>query len=245
MASGKGPLEAKLEFVTGSAGAAGLREPALCSSLGAAVPLGPPLAPDFYLQPTLAVAKALLGKVLARWSKEGVTAGRIVEVEAYLGARDRAAHSFSLRRTRRNEAMYGPGGSAYVYFIYGMHYCFNVVTGPPQVPEAVLVRAVEPLSGLGVMRKRRGCSPKTPVWKLASGPANLCRALGIDLTLNGAPLWQPPLVLCDAPRVPESQIGSSARIGVGYAGADAQRHWRFFLRHSPAVSGPRSLNGRR
>jgi len=245
MANGEGTVEAKPESTTGRAGTAAFRESPLSSSPGAALPLGPPLAPEFYLQPTLAVAKALLGKILARWSKEGVTAGRIVEVEAYLGALDRAAHSFGLRRTPRNEAMYGAGGSAYVYFIYGMHYCFNVVTGPPQVPEAVLVRAVEPLFGLATMRKRRGCPPKTPVWKLASGPANLCRAMGIDLSLNGAPLWQVPLVLCDAPCVPASQISSSARIGVGYAGADAQRRWRFFLHESPAVSGPRSLNKRR
>lgn len=229
----------------GVSGEAVFRESPLSFSPCAAHSLGPPLAPDFYLQPTLAAAKALLGKVLVRWSKAGATAGRIVEVEAYLGARDKAAHSFGLRRTPRNEAMYGPGGSAYVYFIYGMHYCFNVVTGPPQVPEAVLVRALEPLFGFTKMRTRRGCSAKTPVWKLASGPANLCRAMGIDLSLNGTPLWRPPLMLCDAPRVPESQISSSARIGVGYAGVDARRRWRFFLRDSPALSGPRSLNGRK
>ena len=191
-----------------------------------------------YLQPTLRVARALLGKTLVHDGPEGRTAGRIVEVEAYRGPADRAAHSSGGRRTPRNEVMYGPPGHAYVYFIYGMYFCMNVVCQPAGVPEAVLLRALEPLEGIALMRRRRGL-PDGPEWRLCRGPGALCRALGITRAENGADLVRGPLRIVDAPPVPAARVARTARIGVAYAGADAARPWRFLLRGSPAVSGPR------
>ena len=191
-----------------------------------------------YLQPTLRVARALLGKTLVHDGPEGRTAGRIVEVEAYRGPADRAAHSSGGRRTPRNEVMYGPPGYAYVYFIYGMYFCMNVVCQPAGVPEAVLLRALEPLEGVELMRRQRELA-EGPEWRLCRGPGALCRALGIGRAENGADLVRGPLRIVDAPPVPAARVARTARIGVAYAGADAARPWRFLVRGSPAVSGPR------
>jgi DNA-3-methyladenine glycosylase len=190
------------------------------------------------LQPTLLVARALLGQVLVHDGPDGRAAGRIVEVEAYRGPRDRAAHSRGGRRTPRNEAMYGLAGHAYVYFIYGMHHCVNVVTQPPEVPEAVLIRALEPLAGVDLMRTRRGLAAG-PAWRLCRGPGALCRALGIDRTHDRVDLTTGPLRILRGPAVPPRLVARTPRIGVGYAGPDALRAWRFAVRGSLAVSGRR------
>ena len=190
------------------------------------------------MQPTLRVARALLGKTLVHDTAEGRTAGRIVEVEAYRGPADRAAHSSGGRRTPRNEVMYGPAGHAYVYFIYGMYFCMNVVCQPAGVPEAVLLRALEPLEGIALMRQRRSL-PDGPEWRLCRGPGALCRALGITRVENGVDLVHGPLRILDAPPVPAGRVVRTPRIGVGYAGAHAALPWRFLLRGSPAVSGRR------
>ncbi len=194
----------------------------------------------FYAAPTLRVARALLGKILVHESRDGVTAGRIVEVEAYRGPEDRAAHTAGGRRTPRNEVMWGPAGRLYVYFTYGMHYCCNVVTRAAGVPEAVLLRALEPLDGIALMRRRRAAVVAAEIAEagLCRGPANLCRAMGIGRALNGADLTTGPVVLLDAPAVPPAQIARSPRIGVAYAGPDAALPWRFFVRDSRAVSRP-------
>ena len=194
-----------------------------------------------YLQPTLRVARTLLGKTLVHDGAEGRTAGRIVEVEAYRGPADRAAHSSGGRRTPRNEVMYGPPGYAYVYFIYGMYFCMNVVCQPAGVPEAVLLRALEPLEGIELMRRRR-VLPDGPEWRLCRGPGVLCRALGITRADNGADLVRGALRILDAPPVPAARVARTARIGVAYAGADAARPWRFVIRGSPAVSGRRVVS---
>ena len=199
-----------------------------------------PLGRSFYLQPTLRVTRALLGKVLVHDSREGRTAGRIVEVEAYRGPRDRAAHTAGGRRTPRNETMWGPAGRAYVYFVYGMHYCVNVTTQPPGVPEAVLLRALEPLDGIELMRTRRAL-PEGPEWKLCRGPGALCRAMGLTRAQDGADLVHSRLRILDAAPMPASRIARTARIGVAYAGTDALRPWRFMVRGSVAVSGRRLL----
>lgn len=196
-----------------------------------------PLGRSFYLEPTLQVARALLGKVLVHETAQGRAAGRIVEVEAYRGPRDRAAHSFGGRRTARNETMWGPPGHAYVYFVYGMHHCVNVVTQPPGIPEAVLIRALEPILGIDLMRARRGL-PDGPASRLCRGPGSLCRALGLTRAHDGCDLVSGPLRLLDAPPVPAREVGRTTRIGVAYAGPDALRPWRFLVRSSAAVSGP-------
>jgi DNA-3-methyladenine glycosylase len=192
----------------------------------------------FYLQPTLRVARALLGKTLVHETPDGTTAGRIVEVEAYRGPADRAAHSAGGHRSPRNEVMYGPPGHAYVYFIYGMHHCMNVVCQPPDVPEAVLLRALEPLDGEELMRHRRRL-PDAPAWRLCRGPGALCQAMGIGRAENGADLVRGALRVLDAPPIAAARVGRTPRIGVDYAGSDAARPWRFVVRESRAVSGRR------
>jgi DNA-3-methyladenine glycosylase len=195
----------------------------------------PVLDGAFFLRPTLRVARALLGKVLVHRSRAGTTAGRIVEVEAYRGPADRAAHTAGGRRTPRNEVMWGRGGHLYVYFTYGMHHCCNVVTRAAGEPEAVLLRALEPLVGVPLMRARRARAGGADA-QLCRGPGNLCRAMGIERALNGADLTSGRVVLLDAPSIPARAIGRSPRIGVAYAGPDAALPWRFYVRDSPAVS---------
>jgi DNA-3-methyladenine glycosylase len=194
----------------------------------------------FYRQPTLRAARALLGKVLVHATPEGVAAGRIVEVEAYRGPEDRAAHSFAGHRSARNEVMYGPPGHAYVYFVYGMHHCLNVVTGPLGVPEAILIRALEPLAGLALMRRRRRLPAAAPDWRLCRGPGALCQALAVRRAENGADLRRGALRILDAPAVPSARVSRTPRIGIAYAGDHAARPWRFLVRDSPAVSPARA-----
>ena len=191
---------------------------------------------DFYTRPdTLRVARELLGKRLVVPAATGArVSGRIVEVEAYLGVGDRAAHSFGGRRTRRTETMYAAGGTAYVFFVYGMHHQFNVVTGPEGQPHAELDRGVEPEEGVELMRERR---PVTKERELTSGPGKLCRALGLDLSFDGADLTGARVWLEDAGvRLAPASIACGARIGVAYAGEDALKPWRFWVKGNEYVS---------
>jgi DNA-3-methyladenine glycosylase len=192
---------------------------------------------DFYTRAdTLRVARELLGKRLVVPSGAGArVSGRVVEVEAYLGAEDRAAHSFGGRRTRRTETMFGVGGTAYVFFVYGMHHQFNVVTGPEGLPHAVLVRAVEPLEGTELMRERRPVSKER---ELTSGPGKLCRALGIDLSFDGEDLTKGRRVWLEetGETYRPEQIASGPRIGVAYAAEDALKPWRFWVKGNEYVS---------
>jgi DNA-3-methyladenine glycosylase len=196
------------------------------------------------LQPTLTVARRLLGKVLVHATADGVAAGRIVEVEAYRGPADRAAHSRGGHRSARNEVMYGPPGHAYVYFVYGMHHCVNVVTQERDIPEAVLIRALEPVVGIELMRRRRRL-PDAPQGRLCRGPGALCQALGIDRAQNGTDLVRGELRVLGRPDVTAALLVRTPRIGVDYAGDHAARPWRFLISDSPAVSGPRrAISGR-
>lgn len=199
----------------------------------------PVLPVAFYARPTLRIARALLGKILVHDGPAGITAGRIVEVEAYRGPEDRAAHTAGGRRTARNEVMWGPAGRLYVYFTYGMHHCCNVVTRAAGIPEAVLLRALEPVAGIELMRRRRGLRTDAPVAALARGPGNVCRAMAIDRDLNGCDLIAGPVRILDASPIRAARVATSARIGVAYAGDHALRPWRFFVRDSPAVSASR------
>ena len=176
-----------------------------------------------------AVAPGLLGWEVESTADGERTAGRIVEVEAYTGPDDPASHAAErIGRTRRNASMFGPPGIAYVYLIYGMHWCLNVVTGRQDHPAAVLVRALEPVAGEAAMTARRGRSRD-----LCSGPGRLCQALGITGALDGHPLDRPPLRLI--PREPDAtaRIGRSRRIGVTRG---REHELRFFLRGNPHVS---------
>ena len=207
--------------------------------------LSTPLPRAFYERDALRLARALLGKVLVVRGAEGVMAARLVEVEAYRGPKDLAAHTAGGRRTPRNEVMWGPAGHLYVYFVYGMHWCANVVAAAPGRPEAVLLRGAEPLSGIELMRTRRPAARRDA--ELLRGPANLCRALGIDRARNGADLVAGTsagaagdIVIVDAPPVAARDVARTPRIGVDYAGEHAALPWRLFVKGSPGVSGPRT-----
>lgn len=181
----------------------------------------------------LTVAKDVIGRVLVHASPEGLVAGRIVEAEAYRGPEDRAAHSFGGRRTERTEAMFGPPGFAYVFFVYGMHWHVNLVTTREGAPHAVLLRAAEPLLGQELMAVRRGL-PALHV-NLCNGPGKLCQAFGIDRRYYGADLTRGALFLSDAGGA-RPKISRSARIGVDYAEAWADKPWRFFEQGNAWVS---------
>jgi len=189
----------------------------------------------FYRRDPVTLAKALLGQILVRRLENGrELAGKIVEVEAYLGVEDRAAHSFGGRRTARNASMWGDAGHAYVYFTYGMHWCLNVVADRAEVPTACLIRALEPLEGIEEMRKHRGRDRDVD---LCSGPAKLTKALGIDRAFDGVDLVESgELYLVRGPRS-RHRVARSPRIGVAYANEWAGKPLRFFVDGNPHVSG--------
>ncbi|MFU8896552.1 MAG: DNA-3-methyladenine glycosylase [Gammaproteobacteria bacterium] len=187
---------------------------------------------QYYARDAVSLARALLGQVLVRVLDDGTRlAGRIIETEAYVGVEDKAAHCYGGRRTARNEAMWGPAGHAYVYFVYGMHYCVNVVAEGPGRPAAVLVRALEPLEGLAQMRVHR--SGKIPaerlgVRDLCSGPAKLAQALAIDRAFDAADLVSGDTLFIERGlRIRPANIRSAPRIGVNYAEEWATRLLRF------------------
>jgi len=183
-------------------------------------PAGRVLGSDFFDRDTVAVARDLLGKVLVREVGGKPLWGRLIEVEAYLGPDDLAAHSSGGRRSPRNEVMYGPPGHAYVYFTYGMHHCLNFVTRQEGVPQAVLVRALEPGPGVG----------------RCSGPGLICRALAIDRELNGAALVPPSIYVVDDGS-PSRRFYATPRIGIGQQGDWTDRALRFCW-GSPYLSRP-------
>jgi len=185
----------------------------------------------FYEQKTIDVAKQLLGKYLIRKHPQGDTVGRIVETEAYIGPRDLACHA-SKGRTARTEVMFGQAGHAYVYFIYGFYNMLNLVTEEKDHPAAVLIRAVEPVSGIDLMKDRREMDK---LRDLASGPGKLCQAFAIDRTLNGADLCNGILYVEDRGDAPP-KFRAAARIGVDYAGKWKDKPYRFLIRGSEFVS---------
>jgi DNA-3-methyladenine glycosylase len=187
----------------------------------------------FYQQSTLDVARQLLGKYLVRKHQDGTTVGRIVETEAYVGPEDRACHA-SRGRTARTKIMFGPAGYAYVYLVYGFHNMLNIVTEAVDFPAAVLIRAVEPVQGVELMRARRQTEQQQ---NLASGPGKLCQAFAIDRKLNGDDLCGKVLYLEDRGE-PVSQVVTTPRIGVDYAGPWKDKPWRFLIRDNEFVSKP-------
>jgi len=191
-----------------------------------------PLPRTFYARSAVALAPDLLGKLLMRELNGELLIGRIVEVEAYLGAEDAASHAFR-GPTPRNRSMFGPPCRAYVYLIYGVHHCLNIVTGPDRSGQAVLLRAIQPLAGIAPMRMMRGGAPDRD---LTNGPGKLCQALGVDKQLDGHDLCLgKKLWLEDAPR-PAEAICAGPRVGVRGDDAALSRPWRYFLKDNPFIS---------
>lgn len=217
-------------------------EPAPQTGTGELLPL------SFYAGSALEAAPRLLGQILVRETEDGEIRCRIVETESYGGIEDKGSHAYGGRRTARTEIMYAAGGVAYIYLIYGMYHCLNVVTGPPNDPQAVLIRAVEPLTPAdeALMRARRGARAPKPV-DLSGGPGKLCRALHIDKSLNGAPLHRagsglrleagtsPGGVTVPGAPYPPAII-AAPRINIAYAAEYADMPWRFYYRDNPYVS---------
>ncbi len=187
------------------------------------------LPPDFYLQPTLRVARQLLGKVIVRETNQGIISGLITETEAYKGFRDKASHAHK-GKTPRNQIMFGPGGYWYIYLIYGMYYCLNVVTEKENYPAAVLIRGLKPLEGKEIMQKNRCCSL---LKNLTNGPGKLCQALQIDKKFNNLPAFSRSSRLYigeDNSFLPaKTYIRSAPRLNIDYAEEYAQKPWRFIL----------------
>lgn len=192
--------------------------------------MGRSLPPSFYDRPTELVARELLGAVLEHASPDGVASGRIVETEAYLGPDDPACHAVA-GRTERTWHLHGPPGVAYVYFIYGAHWCFNAVTREEGHGSAVLVRALEPARGLDLMRSRRGNVRRD--MDLTNGPGKLCQALGIGGALDGVRLDRGPLRILSGDPVPDADVGVTPRIGITKA-SDWPLRW--VVRANPYVS---------
>ena len=190
---------------------------------------------EFYTRSdVLEVARDLLGKKLVVPNRNGArVAGLIVETEAYRGPEDRASHAFGGRRTTRTETMYGIGGTAYVYFVYGMYNQFNVVTNVEGIPHAVLVRALEPVEGLDIIRRRRHGRSE---YELTSGPGRLCLALGIDRKLDKVDLLGERVWIEDGVSISPRQIARGPRIGIDYAEDWVTKPWRFWIGDHPFVS---------
>jgi DNA-3-methyladenine glycosylase len=189
------------------------------------------LSRAFYEQPTVEVARQLLGKYLVRFDAAGVRAGMILETEAYVGPDDKASHA-SRGRTPRTSVMFGPAGFAYVYLIYGLHHCLNIVTEQEDYPAAVLIRAVEPSEGMALMQKER---PLPDVRRLTNGPGKLCQAFGIDRRLNGLDMCGEALFIEDRDtRLVDIVV--TTRVGVDYAGPWKDKPWRFYIAGHPGVS---------
>lgn len=192
---------------------------------------------DFYLRDGVVVAKELLGKILVHHSKDGVVKGRIVEVEAYMGEVDKGSHSYKDKGKQNGRTMiqYGEGGYAYIYMIYGMYYCMNVVANTSNVPEAVLIRGIEPLYGIDLMKKRRGMDK---VKNLCNGPGKLCIAFGIDKSNYGMDLCGDTLYIEESERKEDFEIVASKRINIDYAEEAKDYLYRFSIKNSKYISVP-------
>lgn len=193
------------------------------------------LPDSFYVRSDVTrIAKDLVGKVLVSTINGQTTSGLIVETEAY-SYQERGCHAFNSRMTERNQVMFGAGGHAYVYLCYGVHHLFKVVTNVPGKAEAVLIRALQPLTGEPVMMTRMNAVNQS---RITSGPGKLTKALGIDRTLNGATLRSSELWIEMGEQVPLKSIVVTTRIGIDYAGKDARLPWRFYWRGNEWISRP-------
>ncbi len=199
--------------------------------------MGRILTRDFYARETEVVAREMLGAILECRTDEGTARGTIVETEAYIGEHDPACHA-AAGRTKRTAPLYGRPGTSYVYFIYGVHWCFNAVTREEGLPSAVLVRAIEPLDGVDLMSRRRG--PRAQAVNLTNGPGKLCEALGIDGSMNGLSLQRYPLVIRLGESVSDVEVEAGPRVGITKA---ADWPLRFVIRGNPWVSRTTETTG--
>lgn len=199
------------------------------------------LPPSFYKRSdVLGITRDLIGKILATTFDSKLTAGRIVEAEAYNGPFDKAAHSYNNRRTKRTEVMYSHGGVAYIYLCYGIHQMFNIVTNVENVPNAVLIRALEPLTGIDLMLER--CNKTLHSFDITRGPGNVARALGLHTSQTGTSLQSDELYVADEGfQYDEKCIAVTPRIGVDYAADDALLPYRFVVKGNKYVSGKKVL----
>ena len=185
------------------------------------------------------IARELLGKILITSFDNEITAGRIVETEAYNGAVDRASHAYGNRRTNRTEVMFGKPGTAYVYLCYGIHHLFNVVTNKKEIPHAILIRALEPTEGISIMQDRT--RKKVLDNTLTRGPGNVSKALGIFTYHSGLDLVRSDIrIVDDGFQYKKKEIAVTTRIGVDYAGPDALLPYRFIVKDNPYVSGKKN-----
>ena len=199
------------------------------------------LNPEYYLnEDVVGLAKDLLGKVLYTKIGDEITAGIIVETEAYFGIKDKASHAYAGRRTNRTETMYGTGGIAYVYLCYGMHHLFNVVTSVENDPLAVLIRGIEPLIGVEIIEERRNM-PHTK-GAISAGPGSAAKALGIDKSFNAKNLSGDDIWIEDHHiQYKEEDIAATPRVGIAYAKEHALLPWRFFVKGNKYVSKPNKI----
>ncbi len=181
---------------------------------------------DLFESPALVVAEEIIGRTLTSRSPEGTTAGIIVETEAYCGVDDKASHAYNGRRTPRNEVMWGPPGHLYIFPIYGIYLCMNIECSHEGDPQAVLIRALEPVQGISLMRERRGLSSEEDLLRLCSGPSKLCQSLGVNMGMNGADVHDGPVTVSEK-RTKDLTVLRSKRVGVDYAGDDKDRLRRF------------------
>lgn len=189
---------------------------------------------EFYNRDTLMVAEEILGKLLVHKTEDGVVKGKIVEVEVYMGPDDKAAHSYGNRKSERTKIQYGEGGYAYVYLIYGMHCCMNIVTNTSEKPESILIRALEPVEGIELMKKRRKTSN---LRMLCNGPGKLSQAMGITRENYGDDLCGDSLYLEYREPLPKENVVRTKRINIDYAQEARDYLWRFVVKDNPYVSG--------
>jgi DNA-3-methyladenine glycosylase len=199
------------------------------------------LPAEFYQHnDVVAITKQLIGKIVVTNFEGNLTAGRIVEAEAYNGPHDKAAHSYGNRRTSRTEVMFGKGGVAYIYLCYGIHQMFNIVTNVEEVPNAILIRALEPIIGIDIMLKRS--AKLVHAYDLTRGPGNVAKALGFHTNQSGLSLQGNEMYIADDGADYSKDIIATTRIGVDYAAEDALLPYRFILKGSRYLSGKRKLN---
>lgn len=190
---------------------------------------------DFYREDAVTVAKNLIGKSLKRKINDQIIEVKIVETEAYMGAEDKASHAYNNKKTKRTEKMFVKGGTAYIYLIYGMYYCFNIVTESKEKPQAVLIRAVEPVSGLEIIENNRNIKSDKKE-DLTNGPGKLCQALSINKSLNGVSLFNSEKLYIEKAENNNFEIGKGKRINIDYAEEYQKKPWRFYLEGSSFLS---------